>query len=104
MPDTPTDPDGCDVAAVPALPAPPTIDELLLLGHGPEATGSGPGGGWWMRRELWFGCGGCGGLVSGDPAVSEACRCGALSKDGDAGRIGSRHGDPAIAVYRRRQG
>ena len=79
-------------------------DQLELVGHGPEATGSGPGGGWWMRPELCFRCGDCGGFVGSDPTVTEQCGCGALTKDGDAGRIGSRHGDASIAVYRRRAG
>lgn len=78
----------------------PDHDELELLGHGPDATGG--GGGWRMATELVFRCTACGTDVSADPNESGRCACGALSKDAAVGRIGSRLGDHAIAVYRRR--
>lgn len=78
----------------------PDSNTLELLGHGPGATGS--GGGWRMAKELVFQCTACGSFLEADPAESGRCTCGALSMDADAGRIGSRLGDQAIAVYRRR--
>ena len=78
----------------------PAIDALELLGHGPAATG--PGGGWSMAADLMFQCTACEGFLPADPTESGRCACGAMSKDADAGRLGSRLGDQAIAVYRRR--
>ena len=72
----------------------------VLLGHGPEATGS-PAG-WRMRADLFAECPQCGDLISLDPAESAACSCGSLFKDADAGRFGSDSGDAAIAIYRSR--
>lgn len=68
---------------------------MTLLGYGPID------GGWPMRADIVFECTRCKGQLSGDPTVSGQCACGAMSKDADAGRLGSRHGDLAIAVYRR---
>jgi hypothetical protein len=70
-----------------------------LLGHGPAATGPGPG--WSMSPELSAQCPECRDLVLLDPTKTISCSCGGLTKDADAGRFGSRRGDAAIAVYRR---
>ena len=55
-----------------------------------------------MRRGLWFRCTACGSFLSAAPGEGGSCVCGAMTKDPDAGRLGSRLGDDAIAVYRRR--
>jgi hypothetical protein len=83
-----------------AMSATPPLEQLELLGHGPAATGA--GGGWWLGGGLLFRCVACGDFLSDDPGEGGRCACGAMSKDPDAGRLGSRLGDAAIAVYRRR--
>ena len=69
-----------------------------LVGHGPAATGGGPG--WAMRPDLYAKCLRCGDYVSLDPSTTDGCSCGALFRDSDAYRLGSPFGDDAIAVYR----
>lgn len=69
-----------------------------LVGHGPEATGGAHG--WAMRPGLDAKCSRCGDYISLDPGTTEGCSCGALFKDNDAYRLGSRFGDEAIAIYR----
>ena len=71
------------------------------LGNGPAATGGGSG--WAMRSDLFARCIRCGSYVSLDPTEYGECQCGALHKDVDAGRFGSRLGDEAIEIYRRDQ-
>lgn len=76
--------------------------EFHQIGYGPSATSDG-GEGWRMSAELCLHCRECGYLMSADPATGDACFCGALYKDVDAGRVGSQFGDDAIAVYEIRE-
>ena len=69
------------------------------LGNGPAATGDGTG--WSMSAEVAARCGQCGDFVSLDPTEYGECRCGAIHKDPDVGRFGSKLGDAAIEIYRR---
>ena len=69
------------------------------VGNGPAATGGERG--WSMRTDLHARCVRCGDFVSLDPNTYGACRCGAISKDADAGRFGSSLGDASIEIYRR---
>lgn len=72
--------------------------EFVRLGNGPSATGSPTG--WNMSPALYLKCVLCGYMMSLDPEVYDDCFCRALSKDADAGRVGSSLGDSAIEVYR----
>ena len=69
------------------------------LGDGPKATGSGLG--WRMSALLAARCTSCDYYMSLDADTTDSCTCGALHKDADAGRFGSRLGDQAIEIYRR---
>jgi len=69
------------------------------LGNGPKATGSGLG--WRMSALLAARCTSCDYYMSLDADTTDSCTCGALHKDADAGRFGSRLGDQAIEIYRR---
>lgn len=74
--------------------------DLEYLGNGPAATGA--GGGWAMDRDLCFRRTECAYLMMGDPFAYDECYCGALHRDVDAARFGSRLGDDGIEVYRAR--
>ena len=76
-----------------------SADGYELLGHGPSATGPGPG--WRMRADLFAKCLLCGEMVSLDPDETATCSCGSISKDADAGRFSSSVGD-GLAIYRQR--
>ena len=76
--------------------------ELLgyrFLGWGPRATA--PGGGWHVAKDYFARCGRCGDLMLLWADQSEQCSCGALYKDVEAGRFGSKDGDDSIAIYQR---
>lgn len=75
--------------------------DYRYLGNGPVATGSGPG--WTMSSNLYARCVRCDTFVSLDPTEYGRCTCGTLSKDIDAGRLGSSLGDDAIEIYRERR-
>jgi hypothetical protein len=77
-----------------------SADGYELLGHGPSATGPGPG--CRMRADLSAKCLRCGDMVSLDPDETATFSCGGISKDADAGRFGSSVGDEGIAIYRLR--
>ncbi|MGI8469569.1 MAG: hypothetical protein ACR2N3_14070 [Pyrinomonadaceae bacterium] len=72
-------------------------NDFTYLGNGPQATS---GFGWVMSANLYFKCVGCEYMMSGDSRKSDNCFCGAMSKDVDYGRFGSRFGDEKIEVYR----
>jgi hypothetical protein len=74
------------------------VSGYSFLGNGPSATGAGAG--WAMSPALFARCIRCDTLMSLDPAETASCRCGAMHKDGDAGRFGSSLGDEAIEIYR----
>ena len=76
-----------------------SADGYELLGHGPSATGPGPG--WRMRADLFAKRLLCGEMVSLDPDETATCSCGSISKDADAGRFSSSVGD-GLAIYRQR--
>jgi hypothetical protein len=42
--------------------------------------------------------------MSADPSEFDACICGAMFKDADAGRFGSSLGDQEVEVYRLKPG
>lgn len=71
---------------------------MVFLGRGPRATGPGPG--WTMARSLFFRCSACDYFIEAASNESDACYCGALTKDADYGRLGCRLGDDAVEVYR----
>jgi hypothetical protein len=73
-------------------------NDLDYRGNGPAATGGSDG--WVMREDLYFRCTSCGYFMSADPSEYDACFCGRMYKDADAGRFGSSLGDDAIEVYR----
>lgn len=54
-----------------------------------------------MNKELYFYCKECNYLMCADPSEYDVCYCGAMSKDIDYGRFGSKYGDNEIAVYKR---
>ena len=66
-------------------------------GNGPKATGADAG--WRMASTMIARCVDCGGFVTLDFTVDEACDCRKLSKDCIFGRFGSRLGDDAIEIY-----
>jgi hypothetical protein len=72
--------------------------DMRHLGNGPSATGGSAG--WSMQPALYFRCVNCGYYMSGDPDAYDECLCGYLTKDRDAGRLGSALGDDAIEVFR----
>jgi hypothetical protein len=71
---------------------------MVFVGRGPSATGPGPG--WTLGPSLFLRCGACDYFIPAASNESDACYCGALYKDADSGRLGSRLGDDAIKVYR----
>lgn len=73
-------------------------DGYEYVGKGPAATGGGPG--WTMRPDLYARCVRCGDFMSLAPDEYGECRCGALHKDPDVGRLGSSFPDTAIEIYR----
>ena len=73
-------------------------NDLDYLGNGPGATGDSDG--WAMSEGLYFKCSSCGYFMRADPTEYDACFCGRMNKDADAGRFGSSLGDNAIEVYR----
>ena len=78
--------------------------DLEYLGNGPDAMqpteSRGRGRGWLMGEQLVFKCTRCGYTMSADMNSYDSCWCGAMDKDPDYGRFGSRLGDAAIEVYR----
>lgn len=72
-------------------------NDLTHIGNGPTATGT---YGWRMGTGMhFFKCIQCGYFMDDDPDTYDECYCGALFRDADAGRFGSRLGDDAIEVY-----
>ena len=79
-------------------------DKYKYLGNGHHATRThavpNPSG-WQMSEDIYFRCIDCGYLMNGNPQNDDNCPCGKLYKDSSYGRLGSKLGDEAIAVYRR---
>ena len=58
--------------------------------------------GWLMSPDIYYRCVDCGYVMCGNPNEDDCCTCGKLTKDSGMGRFGSRLGDNAIEVYRRK--
>jgi hypothetical protein len=55
-----------------------------------------PEHGWPRRASIFYRCLNCGYLMRSDADEYDACFCGAMRRDLDAGRFGSQFGDRAI--------